>query len=229
MKKLLIATSVIIGLSTSAQAVESTAVLKLTGVLTNGACIPELSDGGVVDFGTKAVSDLLPTQTNQLGYKDITLTIQCLAPAKVGWVATDNHGDSATTLTIDNATFGGQNNRIPNYQLGTGTTADGIKIGAYGLSIDANNSTADGVKTKMVASNDSNHGVWALASNEYVALTNTFPTRTTYSVGDGNGPVAFTTATFPIRVAAAIQGTDTLAITDNTTLDGQATFTLVYL
>lgn len=107
MKKLLIATSVIIGLSTSAQAVESTAVLKLTGVLTNGACIPELSDGGVVDFGTKAVSDLLPTQTNQLGYKDITLTIQCLAPAKVGWVATDNHGDSATTLTIDNATFGG--------------------------------------------------------------------------------------------------------------------------
>lgn len=109
MKKLLIATSVIIGLSTSAQAVESTAVLKLTGVLTNGACIPELSDGGVVDFGTKAVSDLLPTETNQLGYKDITLTIQCLAPAKVGWTAADNHGDSATTLTIDNATFGGQN------------------------------------------------------------------------------------------------------------------------
>ncbi len=58
----------------------------------------------------------------------------------------------------------------------------------------------------MVASNDSNPGVWALASNEYVALTNTFPTRTTYSVGP-----------------------DTLAITDNTTLDGQATFTLVYL
>lgn len=148
---------------------------------------------------------------------------------KVGWVATDNHGDSATTLTIDNATFGGQNNRIPNYQLGLGTTADGIKIGAYGLSIDANNSTADGVKTKMVTTNDSNHGVWALAMNEYVALTNTFPTPNTYSVGDENGPVAFTTATFPIRVAAAIQGTDTLAITDNTTLDGQATFTLVYL
>lgn len=109
---------------------------------------------------------------------------------KVGWVATDNHGDSATTLTIDNATFGGQNNRIPNYQLGLGTTAGGIKIGAYGFSIDANNSTADGVKTKMVTTNDSNPGVWALAINEYVALTNTFPTRNTYSVGDENGPVA---------------------------------------
>lgn len=132
-------------------------------------------------------------------------------------------------LTIDNATFSGQNNRIPNFQLGLGTTAGGIKIGAYGLSIDVNNATADGVKTKMVALNDSNPGVWNLALNEFVALTNTFPTRNTYSVGDDNGPVAFTTATFPIRVAAAIQGTDTLAITDNTTLDGQATFTLVYL
>lgn len=81
----------------------------------------------------------------------------------------------------------------------------------------------------MVASNDSNPGVWDLAMNEFVALTNTFPFPNTYSVGDENGPVAFTTATFPIRVAAAIQGTDTLAITDNTTLDGQATFTLVYL
>ncbi|EBF8136680.1 DUF1120 domain-containing protein [Salmonella enterica subsp. enterica serovar Typhimurium] len=229
MKKLLIATSVVIGLSTSAQAVESTAVLKLTGVLTNGACIPELSDGGVVDFGTKAVSDLLPTETNQLGYKDITLTIQCLAPAKVGWTAADNHADSVTSLTIDNATFRGQNNRIPNYQLGLGTTAGGINIGAYGLSMDLNNATADGVKTEMVVTNSSNPGYWAIAGNEYVALTNTFPTINTYSVGDENGPVAFTIATFPIRVAAAIQGTDTLAITDNTTLDGQATFTLVYL
>ncbi|EAC0143441.1 DUF1120 domain-containing protein [Salmonella enterica subsp. enterica serovar Ajiobo] len=229
MKKLLIATSVVIGLSASAQAVESTAVLKLTGVLTNGACIPELSGGGVVDFGTKAVSDLLPTETNQLGYKDITLTIQCLAPAKVGWTAADNHGDSVATLTIDNATFRGQNNRIPYYQLGLGTTADGINIGAYGLSMDLNNATADGIQTKMVVTNSSEPDVWAIAGNEFIALTNTFPTINTYSVGDENGPIAFTTATFPIRVAAAIQGTDTLAITDNTMLDGQATFTLVYL
>lgn len=229
MKKLLIATSVVIGLSASAQAVESTAVLKLTGVLTNGACIPELSDGGVVDFGTKAVSDLLPTETNQLGYKDITLTIQCLAPAKVGWTATDNHADSVTSLTIKSATFGNQDNRIPYYQLGLGKTAGGINIGSYGLSMDINNSTADGIKTRMVSSNSTSPDVWTITGNEFVALTNTFPSINTYTVGDENGPVAFTTATFPIRVAAAIQGTDTLAITDNTTLDGQATFTLVYL
>ncbi|ELN2182734.1 hypothetical protein QZL24_003114, partial [Salmonella enterica subsp. enterica serovar Kentucky] len=99
----------------------------------------------------------------------------------------------------------------------------------FGLSMDLNNATADGIQTKMVVASSNNPDYWAIAGNEFVAITNTFPTVTTYSVGDENGPAAFTTATFPIRVAAAIQGTDTLAITDNTTLDGQATFTLVYL
>ncbi|MCL0127260.1 hypothetical protein M2T39_29420, partial [Klebsiella pneumoniae] len=42
-------------------------------------------------------------------------------------------------------------------------------------------------------------------------------------------PVAFTTAVFPLVTSLAIQGTDTLAITDDTSLDGQATITLKYL
>lgn len=159
----------------------------------------------------------------------MTLTIQCLAPSKVGWTVTDNHPDSVTSLTIVDATFKHQDNRIPNYQLGLGKTAGGINIGSFGLSTDLSNTTADGIQTKMVASSSNIPDTWAISGNEFVALTNTFPFITTYSVGDENGPVSFTTATFPIRVAAAIQGTDTLAITDNTTLDGQATFTLVYL
>lgn len=165
-------------------------MLKLTGVLTNGACIPELSGGGVVDFGTKAVSDLLPTETNQLGYKDVTLTIQCLAPSKVGWTVTDNHPDSVTSLTIVDATFKHQDNRIPNYQLGLGKTAGGINIGSFGLSTDLSNTTADGIQTKMVASSSNIPDTWAISGNEFVALTNTFPFITTYSVGDENGPVS---------------------------------------
>ncbi|EOC1221998.1 fimbrial assembly protein, partial [Cronobacter sakazakii] len=35
--------------------------------------------------------------------------------------------------------------------------------------------------------------------------------------------------TWPIKVAAAIQGTDTLAISDDTNLDGSATISLVYI
>ncbi|KZF59595.1 hypothetical protein S121_23565, partial [Salmonella enterica subsp. enterica serovar Tennessee] len=116
-----------------------------------------------------------------------------------------------------------------NYQLGREKTGGVTNFVSSALFMDLKNATADGIQTKMVASSSNNPDLWAITGNEFVALTNTFPNITTYSVGDKKGPAAFTIATFPIRVAAAIQGTDTLAITDNTTLDGQATFTLVYL
>ncbi len=50
---------------------------------------------------------------------------------------------------------------------------------------------------------------------------------TTYSVGDENGRRALPLQHFYTR-SCRYTGTDTLAITDNTTLDGQATFTLAY-
>ena len=64
MKKLIIATAVAMTLSAAAHA-DSTAVLKLKGVLTNDACTPTLSGGGTVDFGTKYTYALSPTATNQ--------------------------------------------------------------------------------------------------------------------------------------------------------------------
>ncbi|EAA3087585.1 DUF1120 domain-containing protein [Salmonella enterica] len=238
MKKLLIATSVVIGLSASAQAVESTAVLKLTGVLTNGACIPELSGGGVVDFGTKAVSDLLPTEDNQLGYQDFTLTIQCLSPTIVGWTVEDDRADSkaGVNITGDGTTYNGftlNPTQTNMYGFGLGTTTGGINIGAYVMSADDKNALADGQPAKLLSGStsytvDSN---WAVGSPlpmrpnyGYMYTIGSVRSETQYGQPD-----AITTAVFPLRVAAAVQGTNTLAITDNTTLDGQATFTLVYL
>nr|WP_259364015.1 hypothetical protein [Enterobacter kobei] len=42
-------------------------------------------------------------------------------------------------------------------------------------------------------------------------------------------PLAFETATFPLVTSLAIQDTTTLAITDDTQLDGQVTISLRYL
>jgi hypothetical protein len=42
-------------------------------------------------------------------------------------------------------------------------------------------------------------------------------------------PLAFQTATFPLTTSLAIQNTTTLAITDDTKLDGQLTISLRYL
>ncbi len=83
------------------------------------------------------------TSTGML--KDKTLTIQCLAPAKL-LTATDNHADSVTSRTIDDATFRHQNNRIPNYQLGL--SKQQVVSTLVHSPADLNNATADGIQTK---------------------------------------------------------------------------------
>ena len=51
-----------------------------------------------------------------------------------------------------------------------------------------------------------------------------------YTVGSTDTvPTAFKTAVFPLKIWASVQDTTTLAITDDTNLDGLATFSIIYL
>lgn len=226
MKKIFIATAVALSLSAAAQAAESTAVLKVTGVLTNDACTPELDGGGVVDFGTKYINELSATETNQLGYKDVNLTINCTTPTKVSWSVNDNRTDSMVRLTITNGAWFGDETAWGSDQLfGVGKTAGGVSIGSYAIDINQNESTADGKVSTVLTT-------IGLDSISWKGLAATFADSLDgqqYTLGTTDTPTAFTTAVFPLRVALAVQKTDTLAITDNTTLDGQATITLHYL
>ncbi len=66
--------------------------------------------------------------------------------------------------------------------------------------MDLNSRAADGIQTlKMVASSSNNPDLWAITRAEFVFEAANI---TTYSVGDENGPAAFTIATFLPRVAA---------------------------
>ena len=80
MKKLLVAT--VLSLCVSSAFAAETAVLKVTGTLTNSACTPELSNGGVVDYGIIRLGELSSTSNNQLGQKEIGLTITVLRQRK---------------------------------------------------------------------------------------------------------------------------------------------------
>lgn len=230
MKKLIIATAVAMTLSAAAHA-DSTALLKLKGVLTNDACTPTLSGGGTVDFGTKYTYALSPTATNQLGNKDLTLTIACPSPTKVGWTMTDEKVDSLVTLNIENARFDGAAIRYEPVEFGVGKTAGGIKIGAYSVAIDADNTLADGTKSDVyIADRASGTYEWRTkVTNDQNWSLVYGDSDQTYTVGSDMQPAAFTNAVFPLRVALAVQDTTTLAITDDTPIDGQATVTLYYL
>ncbi|MEP9171609.1 DUF1120 domain-containing protein [Enterobacter hormaechei] len=205
-------------------------MLKLTGTLTNAACTPSLSNGGVADYGRIMLSDLSPTDTNQLGNRDVTLSISCTSPTKVAWTIVDDRADSVQKLTIKNT---GWNNGESwgNFLYGVGKTAGDVNLGAYAVVIHSSSITADGDSAQGLTSvpgPDDDVWVYMSATSEPVR-----PSLNMFTVGpNGSGslyPKAYSNAVFPLRVSLAIQGTDALAITDDTNIDGQATISLVYI
>ena len=93
MKKVLLATALSLCV-TSAFAADPSAVLKVKGTLTNAACTPVLSNGGTVDYGTINLGSLNASAVNQLGQKNIDLTINCTAATKVSWNMVDDRADT---------------------------------------------------------------------------------------------------------------------------------------
>jgi hypothetical protein len=224
MKKILLATALSFCVS-SAFAAE-TAVLKVTGTLTNAACIPELSNGGVVDYGNIHLGELSSTSVNQLGQKEIDLTINCTSPTKVGWSMIDDRSSSRAGITIDNATASGGTNSLSYYQFGVGQTSGNVNIGNYGVFVKDSLVTVDGETGDVIGRNSD----WA--TNKWSATgavrSDNYMTISVAATGTTE-PLAFTTATFPLVTSLAIQDTTTLNVTDDTKLDGQATISLVYL
>lgn len=174
------------------------------------------------------LSDLSATDTNQLGNKDLTLSISCTAPTKVAWTIIDDRADSAQTdIQIKNAGWNNSTAWGSTSLFGVGKTAGGVNLGAYAIAMHTTSFEADGNNATALLQGIGQDW-WAYTITEIVQSS-----EYNYTVGPaGSGslyPEAFTTATFPLRVSLAIQGTDTLAITDDTPIDGQATISLVYL
>lgn len=229
MKKILLASTLALCV-TSAFAADPSAVLKVKGTLTNAACTPELSNGGVVDYGMIRLGELSSTATNQLGQKNIDLTISCASNTKVGFQVDDDRNSSDAYLTVENAYFNGSSASLGFDTYGVGVTDGGVKIGSWAVSARTDSILADGKSVDFISSPDwSDSGAPNWTSNATKGQLS--PTRAVYSVAATGTlePVAFKSVTFPLQVSLAIQNTATLAITDDTAIDGQATITLKYL
>lgn len=214
-------------LSVSSAFAAETSVMKVTGTLTNSACTPELDNGGVIDYGTIRLGELSSDTDNQLGQKSINFTINCAAPTRVGWTSVDDRSSTtAKGIYIKNAFNSGTATVSGNsWTFGVGKTADDIKIGAYSGFVRAANVTANGTSARLIYQQQGNTN-WSGCSDCY--LQNTIRTWTVATNGT-SVPLAFTTATFPLKTSLAIEDTATLGITDDTPLDGQLTLSLTYL
>lgn len=219
MKKVILTT--ILSLSITSAFAAETAVLKVTGTLTNSSCTVELGNGGVFDYGAIRMGELSATESNALGQKQLPATIHCSAPTKVGFTLTDNRSDSNAGLTV----LAGSSNTSAKYKtFGVGTTTNGVKIGSYAMW--TTDPTVDGNSVDGIVHNlDWPDGTWTAAagprSDAFSILTFAAKGTTT--------PMPITTASFNFVTNLVISDTATLAITDDTALDGQTTMTLVYL
>lgn len=199
----------------------NTVDLKVVGVLTNSACTPSFPNGGKADFGKTAMTTLSATDVNQLGYRDIDLTLTCDSSTALAFTATDAHNDSAVIQLV------GTKPGIADSDFGLGKTAEGVNLGAYTILLKTN-PTVDDVVTPALYSAAGATPSWNVAGGNSFVHTNGniifTPGNATTKV-----PTAFKKAVFPLRVTASVQNTATLAITDDTNLDGLATFAIIYL
>lgn len=224
MKKTLLA--IILATCTTSAFAAETAVLKVKGVLTNAACSPELTKGGIVDYGTIHLSDLSDSAVNQLGQQTIDLTINCGAATKVGWHLEDNRVDSRAGITVNNGDDAGGAVSDTDKTYGVGLTADGVAIGNYSLFVKTANVVADGESADTIVM-DGNNNAWSKSVDGLTAGQNN--RDITVATAGSTEPLPFISATFPLVTSLAIQDTKTLAITDDTDLNGQVTISLRYL
>lgn len=113
--------------------------------------------------------------------------------------------------------------------LGVGLTAGNVKIGSWGMYIKTDSVTADGAAASPIYS----HAWYNESAPNWVANTDGSleDAGQVFSVAatGTTEPLAFTTVTYPLVTSLAVKDTTTLAITDDTAIDGQATITLKYL
>lgn len=234
-------TSLIIGLfifSLSAQSADRVTVdVKVS--LEAAACTPLLSNNGVVNFGSRPVSELSTTHYTQIGVRDISLTINCESATGIAITARDTRADSVTTgqdgegkngvkFTVTNGGYINDPTRL----FGLGMTKDGKSIGSYAVLINANdiaaNNGAETLHATMAGADAVANGQkrsWQVLSAYPLPADQSY--YYTFIKAGESTPSPVTNAIVPLQISAAVA--DGLGSSEKIELDGKAVISIVYL
>lgn len=158
-----------------------------------------------------------------MGVKNIILTNICDSSITLGWGTTDNRADTLAPINVAHGGMGVMTVSSPQNLYDIGKTSEGVNIGAYSFSLDTDSVTADSVAVDAVYSQYHN-SVEVSNRTKLTGGTSQGNIRT-FTIAEAGTliPKAFKKGDFSMSVSASIQGIDTLAITNNTDLDGSAT------
>ncbi|WP_404994473.1 DUF1120 domain-containing protein [Cupriavidus pauculus] len=197
--------------------------LSVKGVIRPSACSIALSNNGTVDYGTISAKSLSATDVTKLPDREVTMTINCDAATKVGFLVTDNR--AGTESYIVNAVDPDANLAPP---LGLGAV-DGKNLGGYGIKALVADATADGAPVGgLVTERQGEQGNFAPLSEYGNYVVTIWPVS--WSDTDGGTPHAYKTISQVLRIVGALNSTAKLpSLTSNVELDGSATISVVYL
>lgn len=210
----------------SGQAAES-ATLAVTGTITPSTCNVSASAASI-DLGVIAPSTLI-NNTNIIMGNDVTLNVSCTAPTVTAVQLTDNRTSSAMTVAeateamrLTNTGYNDDN------FFGLGTDSAAAKIGTLALAVNA--ATADGkANSGIITSTDkenwngaalSESSPQGLTKNNYISQSATFGL---------NIPSAMTESTYNIVSQIMLKKSSMYPAGEDVNIDGNVTFSVVYL
>ena len=192
---------------TSGVQAASSVDLSVTGAITPGACLPDLSEDGIVDFGKIPAKDLNVNLSTELPMVTLKLSVNCEGKTLFALNGRDNRRGSAHFSLSSN--------------YGLGLINGDQKLGSYGIGVF--NPVAD---TPVYPLFSSDHGkTWLVnSSGSYMGHD--------YWNGFGlemDTPIALQNVTVDLRIRTYIAPARTLTLTEEVPLDGSATLDVVYL
>ena len=205
----------VLAVAASSAMAASSVDIHVTGKIVPSSCTPAfISGGGIADFGTMKVASLNSTTPTPLAdVKIIPISITCEEATRVGVTFNDSHVDSAPTENMPVNFIDSDFITSAGFTAGLGMYGD-KKIGAYSI-FTSDNGASWGVKS----------GFRYLQVKPDKSEIYSFTDQATGTVA----PVAQTKINFNVGIAAMINPTNDLNITDEATLDGLTNVELVYL
>ncbi|UII72538.1 DUF1120 domain-containing protein [Pseudomonas sp. HN11] len=197
--------------TTSCVLAASSVDLSVTGSITPSACTPSLSQGGAVDYGKIAATDLNVDNPTELPTVTLQLNVNCDAPTLFALHTQDNRQ--------------GSSNYVHPRNYGLGLINGDQKLGSY--QIDVFNPVADTTVSPLFSADKG--ATW---------ISN--PTGTYFepgawvAFGDPSSgapfmPKALLSVTADLPITASIAPTSGLTLIEEVPLDGSATLEVLYL
>lgn len=206
-----------------AMAADDNLDIKVIGEIIPPACVPTITGGATFDFGTMPAARVTKDDFTLLPEKSLVFSVTCSSPTKVAFTTVDARADSVVVPT------GKIVGRVPAENLnllGLGLTGS-TGIGAYEMNVSNLGLTVDGVNGYVGIRSADNGSSWELGPISCLWFDPQY--TTSVALSGTTTPVAFTTLTGNLNIAAALNKGSALDLTSEIDLDGLATIQLVYL